>query len=139
MALINVADARELFGVVAEVSDNRIQTCINAASLQLKTWVAAAVYTDAESQTPTEPNRALALRNSEANLVMYHLLLNTGIKTRVYGVGTATESEMSADELKSLRRQFLNEAVMQAAPYRTNGANPLATTLPILREIKDVM
>jgi hypothetical protein len=139
MAIFNVSETRDLFGVITEVSDSRILACVAAAAQQLRTWIPAADYADADDPDPANADRAAALKSAGQHLVMYYLLLNTGLKTRVFGVGSTTESDMSADELKALRRQFLSDAVVLSAPYRTKGANPLTTTLPILREIKDVM
>jgi hypothetical protein len=139
MAIFNVSEVRELFGVITEVSDSRILSCISAAATQLQSWIPSVDYLDADDADPTNTARAAALKAAGQHLVMYYLLLNTGIKTRVFGVGTSVESDMTADDLKALRRQFLGEAVVLSAPYRLKGVNPLATTLPILREIKDVM
>ncbi len=132
MSFNQVQPFRDYYGILIEVSDLRIQVCLDIANRQLRDWIQPAVYAS------TDPDIVATMTNAEAALGMYHLLLNTGIKTRVFGVGTAQTTEMTAAELMALRKQFFSDALMISAKYRTAGANPLVTTLPILREIKEI-
>lgn len=63
--------------------------------------------------------------NTEANQnkagVLPKMMLNTGIKQRVFGVGTLADNDMSAEELRLLRRQFLAYALVAYAPHWSDG------------------
>jgi hypothetical protein len=132
MSFNNLASFREYYGILIEVSDLRIQVNLDIANRQLRTWIQPLSFAS------IDPDIMATMTNAEANLAMYHLLLNTGIKTRVFGVGTAPTTEMTSVELMALRKQFFTDALLISAQYRVSGANPLVTTLPILREIKDI-
>lgn len=127
--LVTVQDLKDWFGV-SEIKDSRLDFCIAAANRTLRSWVSDALYNDTTNET-----RTADLTAAEANLAMYHLLLNTGARIRPGGVakkeqdsgGSVTNSVvneyLSPEELQELRAEYFAAAENAAAKYR-----PTATT-----------
>lgn len=143
--LVTKDELRELFDIVSEIKDARLNFCVSAASRQLKAWVGAAVYTDALKGTEaTDKDRAAQLKASESYLAAYHTLLNAGLRLRPSGVVKQEQDAsgnmggrgvinqyLSPQELSQLCDQYLEQATEMAAPYRQQASSPRAGTLTL--------
>ena len=78
MAYLEHSDLRELFDVVEDIKEARLTLCLNAAARTLKSWVGADTYDEAADDTLE------TLKFAEANLAVYHLLLNNRIQAIYY-------------------------------------------------------
>ena len=126
MAYLEHSDLRELFDVVEDIKEARLTLCLNAAARTLKSWVGADTYDEAADDTLE------TLKFAEANLAVYHLLLNTGARIRRSGLvkkeqdagGSVTNNVAneyySAAEIIELRREYYNTALDAAEPYRVS-------------------
>lgn len=118
--LNTVQELRETFNVVQEISNQRLSFCLLAGRRTLRNWVSAEAFEDALKDEPTDSERQIALRSAEANLAIYHLLLNTGARLRPF---PSTDSQpgtgyLPPTELQQLRKQFFDTAAEIAEPYR---------------------
>lgn len=131
MQTINtIQQVRDIFNVVIEISNQRLSFCLLAARRTLRGWVGSESFEDALLTEPENAERADALKSSEANLAMYHLLLNTGARIRPFGVVVSEQDAASPvtdgsvhqylppAELQLLRKQFFDTAAELAEPYR---------------------
>lgn len=141
--LNTVQQLRDTFNVVQEISNQRLSFCLLAARRTLKNWVGPEPFEDAVLSEPANAERAGALRSAEANLAMYHLLLNTGARIRPFGVVTGEQDAASsvADgsvhqylapaDLQLLRKQFFDTAAELAEPYRRPNQSRGAVTMQL--------
>ncbi|MCK4578581.1 MAG: hypothetical protein KAU50_07310, partial [Candidatus Marinimicrobia bacterium] len=89
------------------------------ASRRLIEWVGATAYTDADLATPTDQDRADALKDAEAYLVLYYaaprlnmVMNDSGIVTyKTVGSTTETFTYLNPSELEELRQVWLRDAV----------------------------
>lgn len=139
--LVTAAEVRELFAVVPEIGETRLQFCVEAAGRTLRGWVGQTAYADALlGEDATDKTRVAQLKAAESYLAIYHTLLNAGVRVRPHGVvkqeqdaagpmgGTVLNQYLSPSELSNLRKQYFAEAEELAAPYRTQaGSNRAAT------------
>lgn len=144
MQTINtVQQLRDIFNVVQEISNQRLSFCLLAARRTLRNWVGPESFEDALLDEPANDERADALKSAEANLAMYHLLLNTGARIRPFGVvtteqdgassvanGTALQYLPPAD-LQLLRKQFFDTAAELSEPYRQQNQSRGALTMQL--------
>jgi hypothetical protein len=134
---------RDTFNIVGEISNQRLSFCLLAGRRTLRTWTGAANYDDALLENPTNVERAGALRQAEANLAIYHLLLNTGARIRPFGVvtneqdagspitGGANHSYLAPTDLQQLRKQYFDAAAELSENYRVSGQTRGAATMQI--------
>jgi hypothetical protein len=135
--LVTADEVRDLFGLAPEVTG--LDSCVSAASRQLRGWVGKTTYTDAlQGAQATDQDRAAQLKTAEGYLTIYHNLLNAGVRVRPSGVvsreqdaagpmgGTVLNQYLSPKELQDLRKQYLEQATEMAAPYRLRTASPRA-------------
>ena len=125
MPLVTVQNLRDWFAVPSEIKDARLDFVIGAASRTLRSWVTDAVYNDT-----TNVDRAADLQTAEANLAMYHLLLNTGARIRASGVAKKEQDKtgdmqsglqhefLTPEELQELRAEYFAAAEAAALKYR---------------------
>ena len=121
--LVTVQNLRDWFSVDAK--DSKLNFCIEAASDQVREWVGDTVYEDAGNAA-----RVRKLTRAEANLAVYHLLLNTGARVRPSGVAkkeqdsggsvtnNVTNEYLTPEELSELRAEYLAAAEKIAEPFR---------------------
>ena len=139
MSLIILQNLRDWFAVPSEVKDARLELCIGAASRTLRSWVTDAVY-----QATGDDDQTADLQTAEANLAMYHLLLNTGVRIRQTGIvkkeldkssasDSVTNEYLSSEELQTLRQEYFAAAENAALKYRpqASSARHAATTLTL--------
>jgi hypothetical protein len=141
--LNTVQQLRDIFNVVQEISNQRLSFCLLAGRRTLRSWVGTDPFEDALLSEPVNAERADALRSAEANLAMYHLLLNTGARIRPFGIVTSEQDAASpvADgtvhqylpptELQQLRKQFFDTAAELAEPYRQQNQARGAVTMQL--------
>ncbi len=141
--LNTVQQLRDTFNVVQEISNQRLSFCLLAARRTLKNWVGTDSFEDALLGEPENTERAGALRAAEANLAMYHLLLNTGARIRPFGVVTSEQDAASSvadgsvhqylppTELQLLRKQFFDTAAELAEPYRQQDQSRGSVTMQL--------
>lgn len=141
--LNTIQQVRDIFNVVQEISNQRLSFCLLAARRTLRTWVGNDAFEDALESEPTNVERSDALRSSEANLAMYHLLLNTGARIRPFGVVVSEQDSASSvtdgsihqylppAELQLLRKQFFDTAAELAEPYRHKDQTASAMTMQL--------
>jgi hypothetical protein len=128
--LNTVQQLRDIFNVVQEISNQRLSFCLLGGRRTLRSWIGSDAFDDALLNEPENEERADALKSAEANLAMYHLLLNTGARIRPFGIVTSEQDAASAvadgtvqqylppTELQLLRKQFFDTAAELAGPYR---------------------
>jgi len=141
--LNTVQQLRDIFNVVQEISNQRLSFCLLAARRTLRSWVGGDPFEDALLEEPINIERADALKSAEANLGMYHLLLNTGARIRPFGIVTSEADAASSvsdgtvhqylppAELQLLRKQFFETAAELAEPYRQQNQARGALTMQL--------
>jgi hypothetical protein len=139
--LNTVQQLRDIFNVVPEISNQRLSFCLLGGRRTLRSWVGNDAFEDALQNSPENGERADALKSAEANLAIYHLLLNTGARIRPFGIVTSEQDAASAvadgsvlqylppTELQLLRKQFFDTAAELVEPYRMKNQNRGAVTL----------
>jgi hypothetical protein len=141
--LIEVSNLRTEFNVPTQVPDEALEFCIDNAARMLRSWVGTDTYDDAESEDPTDNDRAEALASAESYLSMYHALLSTGARMRANGVvgseqdaagpmnGTVINQYYKPSELIALRKEYFQAAESLAAIYlqQSSGAGVGAATI----------
>ena len=141
--LNTVQQLRDIFNVVTEISNQRLSFCLLAGRRTLRGWTGADAFEDALLSEPLNAERADALKSAEANLAMYHLLLNTGARIRPFGIVTSEQDAASSvtdgtvhqylppTELQQLRKQFFDTAAELAEPYRQQNQAREAVTMQL--------
>ncbi len=145
MPKITAAELKELFDVVAEIKLVRLDFCISAAERTLRNWVTNPVYNAIEPAEQFE-----ALKFAEANLAVYHLLLNTGLRIRRSGLikreqdagGSVTNNVVNEfygiAEINQLRQTFYEEAKSVIAEVLPKKPFPKSTTVIIKGGYSDI-
>lgn len=121
--LNTVEQLRNQFNIVPDIGNQRLSFCLLASRRTLKSWVGAEKYEDAYTSDLTHDERRDALISAEANLAMYHLLLNTGARIRPFPKNPADSGRseyLPPAELQELRKKFFDTAAELAEPYRVN-------------------
>lgn len=132
--LITAAELRELFAVVSQIGDPRLEFAIRGASRTLRKWVGDEAYEDAlvwvNGDEAQDETRAAALKDAEAYSAAAELLLNTSLRIRASGLvkreqdaagplgGQITNEYLSPKEIRELREEYAAQAEAIAAPYR---------------------
>ena len=116
---------RALGGLPATIDDNTLAPFFGSASRRLKRWVGDEAYEDAEASTPEDGERAAALKDGEAYLVLYYtaprlnmVLGDSGIITyKIVGSSADEFTYLSQENLEKLRQAWLRDAVDACQRY----------------------
>jgi len=116
---------RALGGLPGSMDDNVLSSFFGPAARRLKEWVGDGAYADAELATPADPDRAAALKDSEAYLVLYFAVPRMNMVITGSGIVTYKTDGMSADEqtflkpgeLEELRQVWLRDAENACRQY----------------------
>lgn len=125
MPIIDAETLRGRFDIDSEITDDRLDPAIGSASRRLRGWVGEDVYADAESETPTDADRAADIVNAEGHLAMHFAIL--GLNTPLSGKGivaTAASAEgkemrkyLTPAETLAVAEQYLEMARSIVWPY----------------------
>ncbi len=116
---------RALGGLPGSFDDSILGNFFGPAALRLQEWVGGAAYDDAELGSPSDPDRAAALKDAEAYLVLYFAAPRMNMVMADSGIVTYKTDGTSADEftylkpkeLEELRQVWLRDAVSASRPY----------------------
>ncbi len=116
---------RVLGGLPASFDDTILGNFFGPAALRLQEWVGEGAYTDAEQGTPSDPDRAAALKDAEAYLVLYFVaprmnmvMADGGIVTyKIDGTSADEFTYLKPEQLEELRQVWLRDAVSACRPY----------------------
>lgn len=116
---------RILGGLPDTLDETALGPFFNPAGRRLKEWVGEEAFADADLATPADPDRAAALKDAEAYLVLYYsaprlnmVLTGSGIVT--YQADTSTTDELTflkPDQLEVLRQGWLSDAATACKQY----------------------
>jgi len=107
------------------LSDEKLNAFFSDAERRLRKWVGSSAYEDAAAATPTDSDRALALKDAEAFLVICEGLpswnraaVGAGIvKEKTIGSAHDQIVLLTPDEIDSEIRRCLEQAERAAQPY----------------------
>jgi len=116
---------RALGGLPSGITDSILEPFFGPAGRRLKEWAGAEAYSDAEQSTPEEADRAAALKDAEAYLVLYYVaprlnmvMDNSGIVTyKTDGTSADEFTYLKPEDLEELRQVWLRDAVSSCRPY----------------------
>ncbi len=116
---------RALGGLPSSITDEILAPFFGPAGLRLEEWVGSGAYSDAEETTPTDADRAAALKDAEAYLVLYYaaprlnmVIADSGIITyKVTGTSSDEFTYLKPKDLEELRQVWLRDAVSACRPY----------------------
>lgn len=119
---------RALGGLPSSITDSILEPFFGPAGQRLKEWVGAEAYGDAEQTTPEDTDRAAALKDSEAYLVLFYaaprlnmVIADSGIVTyQVTGSSSDEFTYLKPEDLEELRQVWLRDAVSACQPYIIN-------------------
>ena len=135
MPIVDIAYLREMHPALAgdRPSDPFLDRHIKIAARELKKWVGDTAYNDAASETPTDTDRAEALKDAEAELVMFFALDKLNLHITTQGVilssiekshlGTGTIATASPAQLKAMKQPYYDNARHFAKDYITGTGN----------------
>lgn len=140
MPKLDAAELKDLFDIVADIKPVRLNFCLSAAERTLRSIVTNTVYDASQPTTQID-----SLKFAEANLAVYHVLLNTGVRIRRAGLvkkeqdaggsvtNNVTNEFYSPDEIGALRQQFYKEAMDAAEPLRPAATTRTKTSSAVIR------
>ncbi len=116
---------RALGGLPSSITDSVLEPFFGPAGLRLEEWVGSGAYSDAEQSTPEDTDRAAALKDAEAYLVLYYaaprlnmVIADSGIITyKVTGTSSDEFTYLKPKDLEELRQVWLRDAVSACRPY----------------------
>ena len=116
---------RALGGLPSSITDSVLEPFFGPAGRRLEEWVGAGAYSDAEQSTPEDTDRAAALKDAEAYLVLYYaaprlnmVIADSGIITyKVTGTSSDEFTYLQPKDLEELRQVWLRDAVSACRPY----------------------
>ncbi len=118
---------RALGGLPSSITDSVLEPFFGPAGRRLEGWVGTGAYSDAEQSTPEDTDRAAALKDAEAYLVLYYaaprlnmVIADSGIITyTVAATGTSSEefTYLKPKDLEDLRQVWLRDAVSACRSY----------------------
>ena len=116
---------RALGGLPTGLDDTILGNFFGPAALRLQEWVGTEAYTDAEQGTPGDPDRAAALKDAEAYLVLYFaaprmnmVMADSGIVTyKIDGTSADEFTYLKPQQLEELRQVWLRDADSACRPY----------------------
>lgn len=142
MPIVDIAYLRGMHPALAgdRPGDPFLTKHINIAARELKKWVGDTAYNDAASETPTDTDRAEALKDAEAELVMFFALDKLNLHITTQGVilssieknnfGMGTIATASPTQLKQMKQPYYDNARLYAADYiiGTGNLTPVKVT-----------
>ena len=116
---------RALGGLPSSLNDSTLAPFFGPAGLRLEDWVGSSAYEDADQPTPSDTDRAAALKDAEAYLVLYFaaprinmVIADSGIVTfKVDGTSTDQFPYLKPRDLETLRQGWLRDAVSACGRY----------------------
>lgn len=116
---------RALGGLPSSITDSILEPFFGPAGRRLKDWVGGEAYSDAEQTTPEDTERAAALKDSEAYLVLFYaaprlnmVIADSGIVTyQVTGTSSDEFTYLKPEDLEELRQVWRRDAVSACQPY----------------------
>lgn len=95
MALYTAEEFRDIWAVVEQIGDARIEFCQNSATDELRTIIGDAAVDDAIENSPSNQRRAGVVKRAHAYLTASELVINTGVRMRPFGL-TKTERDLES-------------------------------------------
>lgn len=123
MALVEVTYVRQVGNLPDKVEDTTVAPHLSAAAIRLKRWVGASAYIDAGAASPSDPDRAAALKLAEARLALAEMFASLAGNFQGLGfVGGASHAEgqssyLTPAQVQTLADQHLAAAERLARPY----------------------
>ncbi|MCF8124576.1 MAG: hypothetical protein K9K34_19410 [Desulfarculaceae bacterium] len=123
MPLIDEAYVRQVGNLPDKVETATVTPHLSAAALRLKRWVGATAYSDAGAASPSDPDRAAALKLAEARLALAEMFASLAGNYQGMGfVGGASHTEgqssyLTPAQVETLAVQHLAAAERLAQPY----------------------
>ena len=116
---------RALGGLPSSITDSILEPFFGPAGRRLKEWVGAEAYSDAEQTTPEDTDRAAALIDAEAYLVLFYaaprlnmVIADSGIITyKVTGASSDEFTYLKPEDLEELRQVWLRDAISACHSY----------------------
>ncbi len=116
---------RALGGLPSSITDSILEPFFGPADRRLQEWVGSEAYTDAGQTTPDDTERAAALKDAEAYLVLFFaaprlnmVIADSGIITyQVTGTSSDEFTYLKPQDLEELRQVWLRDAVSACQPY----------------------
>ncbi|UCD38470.1 MAG: hypothetical protein JSW54_03055 [Fidelibacterota bacterium] len=116
---------RAFGGLPSSITDGVLEPFFGPAGRRLKEWVGAEAYSDAEQSTPEDTDRAAALKDAEAYLVLYYtaprlnmVMDDSGIVTyKTVGTSSDEFTYLKPEDLEELRQVWLRDAVSACRSY----------------------
>lgn len=132
---------RALGGLPTSIDDNTLAPFFGPAARRLKQWVGETAYDDAGASTPVDTERAAALKDGEAFLVLYYVaprlnmvLGDSGIITyKIVGSSADEFTYLTPENLEKLRQAWLRDAVNSCREY-INQAGVIVGVAPAREE-----
>lgn len=123
--IANGTHVRALGGLPSNMTDDVLAPFFGPAGRRLKEWVGAEAYSDAEQSTPEDADRAAALKDAEAYLVLFYAAPRLNMVMNSSGIVTYKTDGTSSDEfnylkpenLEELRQVWLRDAVSACRSY----------------------
>jgi len=116
---------RALGGLPSSITDSILEPFFGPASRRLQEWVGSESYTDAGQTNPDDTERAAALKDAEAYLVLFFaaprlnmVIADSGIVTyQVTGTSSDEFTYLKPQDLEELRQVWLRDAISACQPY----------------------
>lgn len=105
MAFYTNTEFREIWEVVEQIGNVRIDFCQSAAKAELGRLCGNEAVDDAASATPSNTSRANALKSAHAFLTAEKLVWNTGTRMRPFGL-TKTERDLDASVQSNTQTEY---------------------------------
>ena len=141
MPVADVAYVRDVANIpLNTIADAKISVWLPRAERRMRTWVGDAAYDDALLAVPTDPDRAQAIKDAEAQLVVAMGIRSWATAWTTGGIAkqrdTGTDGQqvilLTPDEINTLVRLGIQEAERTVAEYVIEHH-----AVPILQEAAD--
>ncbi len=127
--LVDLAYVRGVGSLPPDIEEANLIPHLDAASIRLRRWVGPTAYADAESASPADPERKLALKLAEAHLALCAVFTSFAGAYRsgqgFQGGGSLMEGQasyLSPKQVADLQESHLAQAEALARPYLLPGA-----------------
>jgi len=124
MSLADVLYIREYHNLASDLPpDSFILHMIRTAGRKLRKWVGDSIYNDAESPTPSDPNRAADLKDAESELTMFYAIPKLNLKIGDSGIiqsdqhGEGNFTLATPNQIEKIRKMYFSNAEDLAEPY----------------------
>ena len=133
---------RALGGLPTSLDDSTLQPFFGPAARRLVGWVGQSAYDDAEQSTPSDPDRAAALKDAEAYLVLYFaaprinmVIADTGIVAlKIDGSSSDSFTYLLPSQLQELRATWLEDAEDACRPYIIRAGVTIGSSPSVVNE-----